>query len=300
METESISIIIPTFNRKKTLELLLDQLIIQIDNCTLNVYLIVVVDGSNDGTIEMIKSKTTSIISVLGDGSWWFTKCLNEGCLKAKELKSKFIITLNDDCSVPENFIIQMYNTIKTLPQKSALGAITIIKSNPYRVTFSGTSKFNQFRMKFHNYIDNRNEIAFNKLEGIYPSCSLMTRGMIVTMEDAEKIFFFDSINFPQYGSDEDFALRLRYSGVNLFVSWDIKIIDNPLLTSIGSSITKPNFARLFKSFFNKYSINSISKTIRFQWKHGHKLLLPINLIVFLLGTIYATQLKYKNTSINK
>jgi GT2 family glycosyltransferase len=77
-----IGAIIPTFNRAASLKTILACLKQQ----TLSVIPIVVVDGSTDGTLEMLAADFPSAIVVRGDGNWWYTRSINEGIKKARQL----------------------------------------------------------------------------------------------------------------------------------------------------------------------------------------------------------------------
>jgi len=292
-----IGVVIPTHNRKDNLKTVLDDINKQkTENVIFEV--IVIVDGSTDGTIEMLQNYFPAVHIVSGDGNWWFTKCLNMGCRKAQSLGVDYIFTLNDDCYFGEDLVNNLLEAYNKIPPQSAVGAITVIKSTKYRVTFSGTKKFIKWRVKRVPYLDNRVEYNLEELQGIYPTYSLMTRGLLFPIEIGEDINFFDEKNFPQYGSDEDFVLRLIDAGHSAYVSWDAKVFDNPLLSSMGSTITRPNVKQFIKSFFNEHTINYILKTIRFQLRHGYRILMPLFIIYSIFGTTYAYLWKYRKTNI--
>ena len=74
-----LSVIIPTYNRKNYLSSLLAQLKKQVLS-NVEMSIIAVVDGSTDGTPEMLGSKFPEVSIVHGNGQWWWTKSINEGC----------------------------------------------------------------------------------------------------------------------------------------------------------------------------------------------------------------------------
>lgn len=287
-------IIIPTHNRKNYLRKLLYAINRQlIKNIELEI--VVVDDGSSDGTREMIIEQFSNICIVKGTGSWWFTKSLNEGIKYAERFEPDYILTMNDDCYFDNFFLSTLLNDYFKLKKIAIIGAITVIKSNPYRVTFSGTKFFIKWRAKLIPYIDNRLEINIKELSGVYPTYSLMTRGLLIPWKVGQSVSFFDEKYFPQYGSDDDFALRVIKKGYKAFVSWNAKTFDEPLLSSKGSAITQPKLMEFLKSFFYIYSINSFVKSFYFHYRHGNKVLLPFSLIYFIIGTFRAYLWKYKN-----
>ena len=295
-----IGVVIPTFNRKKHLQALLGSLRNQRLEDGIELAVIVVVDGSTDGTIEMLQSDFPEVYQVHGTGNWWFTRSLNEGCRKACTLNVNYILTLNDDCVLQRDVVMQLVSAYHENPRCGAVGAITVIKTTKYRITFSGAKEFRKWRAKLVPYLDNRKEYDdIAQFTGTYPSYSLMTRGLLFSIKKGKEIGFFDDKNFPQYGSDDDFTLRLIKKGHPCYVSWDAKIFDDPLLTSVGSAITKPALGNFMKSFFNIYSVNSLKKTWTFQKKHGWLFLLPFSSVVNILGTLYAFFWKYNKSSVS-
>ena len=77
MNSPDLSIVIPTFNRKQPLSILLNQFKGQ-KITGIEYKIVVVVDGSTDGTLEMLSSEFPEVFVVKGSGNWWFTKSMNE------------------------------------------------------------------------------------------------------------------------------------------------------------------------------------------------------------------------------
>lgn len=291
---KKIAVVIPTHNRRKQLKQVLLNLEEQKLPKGFSLKIIVVVDGSNDGTLEMLGSDFQHVDIIQGPGSWWFTTSLNHGCRRAALLQANYILTLNDDCFFENKMILHLLQAYNEFDGFGAVGAATLIKSDEYRVTFSGAKRFIKWRSKFVPYLDNRKEYNIEQINGTYPTYSLMTRGLFFPTVIGEEISFFDQKNFPQYGSDDDFTLRLIKKGYPCYVSWDAKIYDNPLLTSVGSAITSPSLSSFIGSFFNKYSVNSLVKTIRFRKRHSYWFLLLLTLPLSFFGALYAFFWKYK------
>src|SRR5579863_4146907 len=98
-----IGAVIPTFNRVNSVRTILTCL--QQQSFGPPVTAIVVVDGSTDGTIEMLTSEFPTAILVHGDGNWWYTRSINEGIKRARQLNCNFILTLNDDLTFSPDYI---------------------------------------------------------------------------------------------------------------------------------------------------------------------------------------------------
>ena len=132
------------------------------------------------------------------------------------------------------------------------------------------------------------------KHNGIHRTYSLMTRGLLIPSSILKKLDYFDE-SFIQYGSDEDFCLRAIKAGYNAYVCWDAIVYENVRLTSKGTAYNKPSPKEFIKSLFNKYSVNSIRKNIRFYSRHGIPVLLPVYLVILFLGTLKSQIWNYRN-----
>ena len=112
-----ISIIIPVRNRKEITRNILTQIFTQIslNNCTSNVSVIVVNDGSTDGTKEMIIEQFDHVHLIEGDGSLWWTGAIIQGMeYGVNKLNADYLVWLNDDISLADNFLVNLINICST------------------------------------------------------------------------------------------------------------------------------------------------------------------------------------------
>jgi len=288
-----IGIVIPTHNRKNHLRVVLDCIKNQrIDG--IHIETIVVVDGSTDGTLEMLKKYFPDAHIIKGTGMWWFTNSFNEGVKKALKYKPDFILTMNDDGEIDPGFISRLVSSHKRQGEKSIIGAITITKEEPKRMTFSGVRKINKKFMKRYAYIGPTANIDNLNITGVYTSEILITRGMLVPADVFDIIGLFDE-KFPQYGSDDDFAFRANKNGFQCYVSWEAVVYDNNKISSTGLPSNHPSLNEFLKGIFYKYSVNYIPKSLRFYRKHGYSILLPFYFFYRILGLFNAFLFKYKS-----
>ena len=100
-----IYIIVPIHNRKKFTRQCLLSLIKQTNK---NFLIIIIDDGSTDGSGEMINNEFPEVIVLNGDGNLWWTKATNLGVKYALEQDAEFILTLNNDTILNEDYIEKM------------------------------------------------------------------------------------------------------------------------------------------------------------------------------------------------
>jgi GT2 family glycosyltransferase len=103
-----------------------------------------------------------------------------------------------------------------------------------------------------------------------------------------------DEHTYPQYGSDDDLALRAWEKGYPVYICYSCKVFDRTTDTSKGTAFRQDSVLTFLKSFFIWNSVNYIPKEISFFYRHGIKLLMPFYLVKFILGTNYAYFFKYR------
>lgn len=282
-----ITAVIPTHNRKLYLQQLLEDINIQrVSSDKFNLNAVVVVDGSNDGTNGMLK-KYDFITTVTGNGNWWFTKSLNEGCRVAIEnFNPDFILTLNDDVRLSHNYILNLIKDKINIPiNKRITGSISLNLIDKQSITFSGVIK-RKLLGSYNNYYSYGTKFNGEKHNGLLPTLILPTRGTLIPTEIFKRLSGFDN-SFPQYGSDTDFSLRARKIKVPIYISYDAIIYENIATTGKASPRLNNTFSYFLKNFlFNEYSPTYIRKNLRMIWRHQPKVLFPLFSLIMILGTI--------------
>lgn len=294
-----LCIVIPTFNRKKQLSILLDQLKNQ-DCKNLNYKIVTVVDGSTDGTIELIATQFPEVHVIKGNGNWWFTRSLNEGCKYAvNNLQAELILTINDDVQIPDTYLSLIINNYNQCEPNSIIGSCSYSLDDPTMITFAGIKSQN-WLMKYFYYIKSHTKVDVKKLNGLKPSVTLPTRGLLIPSTTLKALNYLDEKCFPQYASDFDLVLRASMKKVKIFISYDAFVLEDIQLTSNGNPRLANGLKDFLKNvFFNKYSSNYFFKDLRMAWRFGNKILFPIYFIRIILAIPYI-YFKYNPFQIKK
>src|SRR3954468_3602153 len=213
-----LGVIIPTFNRKSYLRVVLKQLLSQEKNNSVEIIPVVIVDGSTDGTSEMLLAEFPTVHVVKGSGKWWWTKSVNEGIKYALELcNPQYILLLNDDSIIQSDYINALLNVAKTVDESSIIGSISVTDTLPFRVSFSGVKKINWYSLKKINYYKNFELLENTPDSGIFPTFALNGRGTLINSSTLKDLNLLDEVTYPQYGSDDDLALRAWKKGYKVY-----------------------------------------------------------------------------------
>ncbi|HET6252744.1 MAG TPA: glycosyltransferase [Puia sp.] len=259
-----IGAVIPTFNRIDSLRKILTCL--QEQRSSITLIPIVIVDGSTDGTLEMLAAEFPTAAIVHGDGNWWYTRSINEGIKKARQLDCNYVLTLNDDLTFSSDYIATIVNDQQTAGPDSVIGSISLSATSPRLITFSGVSKVTG-TLKEYNYLPKFSPVDEERLAGLKPSVVLSGRGILYPMSIFDRFGLYDE-RLVQYSSETDFTYTASRNGIPVMISYNARVYENVQLTSAGAVYNNPSLRTLLRSFRNKYSINSWYKTRYYAIKH--------------------------------
>jgi GT2 family glycosyltransferase len=260
----NLYIVVAVFNRKKYTIELFELLKKQ----TYQAYKVVLVDdGSTDGTYEDVSRLFPEIEIVKGPGDWWWTKSTNEGIKKALQLGADKILVMNNDTFLEDNYLQTILNISDQNPG-AIIGSLDVTYEEPRKVFYAGIKKLIWWKSKGINYINGYVLYDKEKFTGLHPTPCLNGRGSLFPKEVFDKIGFLDEKKLPQYASDFDITIRAVKAGIPCYMSWDAVVYAYVGLTGAGKAYISTSYWQYLKSFFGKYSQTSLSTMFAYYWKH--------------------------------
>ena len=205
--TKEISIIIPTYNRKKMLEKCLFSIFNQsFDQEKMEV--IVVDDGSSDGTSKVMRGFMAKHENLV------YLKQHSKGPAAARNkaisvAKGKIIGMVDDDCTVEKNWVEKMLRAHIQAPGIEAIGGATQVNTKSVPVMVS------QFlsNSSIETIIERKKEVVF------FPTCNVSFKREIL-----EKNKFNERFPLPG-GEDLEFFWRLFKAGHRFALEKNIKLV---------------------------------------------------------------------------
>jgi len=185
-----IYIVIPVFNRWKYTQACIDSLKKQ----TYKDFKIVVVDdGSTDGTSKSIFDLYPDVHVVKGDGNLWWSGGINEGIKYALTQEADYILSLNNDTLTYPDYLEQLINASEQKP-KSLIGSLAVDSETNKKIYAAGFVKWYADK-----YTDLLNDLNKNEQKGIHEVGFFPGRGLLIPTSVFDKIGLFDKETFPQY-----------------------------------------------------------------------------------------------------
>ncbi len=127
-----VEIVTPVHNRRDiTLQCL--KSISNLNSEGLNIGVVILDDGSTDGTSEAIREQFPNVDVVHGTGDLWFTEGTNVAVRGALEKDPKYILQINDDQVFDADSLRYMVETAERYP-RTVVGSLLLLWDVPHRL----------------------------------------------------------------------------------------------------------------------------------------------------------------------
>ena len=244
-----------------------------------NYKLILIDDGSTDGTADMVLSHLPDTVVIRGEGNLWWGGALQKGFewLKRYASESGFCLILNDDTIFEEDFFAIGISLLERT-RKTLFCALCYSQQ---------TNKLLDEGVNF-----NYKELTFNQANNKNINC-LSTRGLFLKYVDWQEIGGFHTIILPHYLSDYEFTIRAYKLGFNLKVNKDLKLSVNETTTGLHK-INYTNIRDYYRKYFSKrntmnpfYFTSFIILTVPSPYKKSHLVKIPVKLLKDIVKPIF-------------
>lgn len=268
--TDKLHILLPVHNRCATTAKFVECLKQQTHT---NYHLIMIDDGSSDGTAEMARQRVAQLTVITGDGKLWWAGALQAGYdwLRARpDTFSDLVLIINDDIGFQPDFLSKGVFLLKQ--RKDSLLLAHCYSMQTGELLDSGIHA-DWMRLKF--------EPATTPEQ---VNC-LSTRGLFLRVSDFIRTGGFYPRLLPHYASDYEFTMRAARKGMNLVTDPTLELwVDES--TSGHTEIAAGSVSSVLGALLsNKTLVNPVKWTIfvllscPLQWKF-------LNLLRICWGTL--------------
>lgn len=227
----TIYIFLPVFNRKKITLQFVQRLKNQTNQ---NFKLILIDDGSTDGTSTEVKNMLPEVIILKGGNLWW-AGSLQLGIKYLKKIKVSQdtpVLIMNDDTIFNEHFLEK---------------GVTLVDNNPNSLICASMIMNGEIRPSAVHI--NWEDFSFKATEKNDVNC-LPTRGLFLRFRDIIKIGEFRPRLLPHYLSDYEFTHRAFTKGFKLLSPNDLWL--EPMLQETGIRFLEGKGINYLRKLFSK------------------------------------------------
>lgn len=240
-----LAILSPVHNRRElTLKCL--RSLSRIDRGGLDVQVLIVDDGSTDGTAEAVRENFPDVRLVQGTGDLWYTAGTNLGIHAALKQKPDYILCVNDDSVFDEKSILRMIECAERHP-RSVVGGLLLLWDTPHRV-FQVAPVWNTWKGGWQHWYQQTiwtvPQTAW-EVEMIVGNCILYPAAVF------EECGLMNPRVSAQYG-DAEFTTRLRKRGWRLLIEPRARVFCQPNVEHV--SITSRPLRKQIELLFRKKS----------------------------------------------
>lgn len=207
-----VALIIPVHNRREiTLQCL--RSLARIDKKGLEIRIIIVDDGSSDGTASAIERDFPDVELLYGDGSLHYAAGTNLGIEAALKWDPDYIVTMNDDAVFHDQFLQNLIETA-TNNGRSIVGALLLLWDEPHRV-FQVAPVWKTLR---GGWIIPEDLTAFDVGDQPFPVELIVGNCVLFPTAAIRECGLMDAGNFPHGWGDAQYLVRMKRAGWNLLV----------------------------------------------------------------------------------
>lgn len=246
---------------------------------------VVVDDGSEDGTTDRLRRQFPAVVTLAADGEQWWAGATNLGVRRALADGADFVLTINNDCVLGRRAVQALLEADRT-HGPALLVSQRYDLDDPERCWSAGV---------FFDW-DSRRVLRAAPVGGEdpFPIDAGGASSMLIPRRCFEEIGPFDADRLPQNWADYDFQLRAQAAGWKvLSVPRSVVYVD---LSTVGprlGPITTPGEAlRLVTSFRSPYYPPHVWRFFR---RHAPARRLPLVVLYRYLGLVASVARHYRN-----
>jgi GT2 family glycosyltransferase len=240
----------PVHNRRReTIQCLRSLLRSRVEDIDLHV--VVVDDGSTDGTAEAVRLEFPDVEIIAADGSLWYTAGTNRGLQAALKLDPDLILAFNNDSIFDENCLSRLVACAVRHP-RSVVGALLLEWDAPHKV-FQVAPRWETWSGGFRHW---QNQTVWTVPAAPWQVDLIVGNCVLYPAAAVREVGLMNEKKFPQYG-DAEYTPRMRRHGWHLLIEPRARVFCKPndIVTGFRNLPLASKFRELFVKKTGPYSL---------------------------------------------
>jgi GT2 family glycosyltransferase len=210
-----VAVVVPVHNRKALTERFLKSFAeVEYEN-----YKIVIVDdGSSDGTAEWLAKEHPEVEVLPGTGNLWWTGATNLGVQFALNKGFDYVLTINNDAVVEPNFLKSLIKSAEHFGNRAIVGCCLRQLDRPDVVWTAGGDVDWRYGRLFDLRVTEKKRAILASGARWVPADLLTGCGVLIPVECFKQIGLYNDKWYPHYHADTEFCLRAINNGFRCVV----------------------------------------------------------------------------------
>lgn len=261
-----ISIVFPIFNGLAYTKACLASLFNdnEIDKKKAEINIVIIDDGSKDGSSEWIAQNYPNVLLLEGDGDLWWGGGINKGIDYALDvLHSDYILWWNNDIIAENDYFNNLIDIINSMDQNTIVGS-KIFVSQQRDIVWALGGFFDPYSGK-KGMVHAGQPDADNMQDPIEVDW-LPGMGTLIHKSVFKNIGLVDNATFPQYHGDSDFVFRAKENGYKIMAYPALRLYND---TTNSGLRHHESLKLLFRSLGSIRSNYNIKKELKFYRRYA-------------------------------
>ena len=218
-------------------------------------------DGSTDGTGEEVRRRFPRVRVLQGDGQLWWTgaNVLGVSDVTERARTGDFILLLNNDVSMDDDYVGELVKCSEHLGR--AIVGSTIVDDERRDCMVAGLRLDRRLRVTEQTDAAAIRESEYDDQVDVLPG-----RGTLVPLEVFRRIGTFNR-RLPHYGADYEFSIRARRAGFRLAVSHRAKVYAKLRITGLyPPDRPRISFAECARLLCSRKSTANLRYYLNYVW----------------------------------
>lgn len=251
--------------------------------------IVVVDDGSTDGTSASIAHEFSGVTVLSGNGDLWWTGATALGVEYVIERGSPndYVLTLNNDTTVAADYVETLVRVCRDASDRALVGSVSVDSRDGDTITDGGPQvRWVSAAWSSENVGRSLADCREHRITATYPDV-LPGRGTLIPVGCIKTIGNFNAKLLPHYAADYEFSARAARAGYRLVMSYEAPV--HSVLEATGVSTTRGRLSwRQFTSMFvSRRSPACLLYRWRFGLRSAPKHLLPAYLLADTVRVIF-------------
>lgn len=236
-----VEVVFPCHNRRQlTLQCL--KSLARIDRTGLDVHVVVVDDGSTDGTSEAIRAEFPEAEIIAGDGNLWFTEGTNVGIRAALKHRPDYVLLINDDQVFDSNAIRVMVECAERHP-RSVVGSLLLLWDTPHKLFQTAPV----WSTRLGGWRHWQNQTVWTIPKSPWKVDIIVGNCVLVPAAAMREAGLMNSKRYPNFG-DAEYTPRLRKLGWWLLIEPRARVFCQP--NTLPPRIRAMGLRKMFSAMF--------------------------------------------------